>query len=98
MGCLLELEGIGREQAKEKAVQIFSFLDVNGDGRIELQEFLTGCLGDEDMVNILSHGPKPKKLKPRKVFHFTEDLTVKKDIKYPFENSISIFDEIKFLK
>ena len=45
------------------------------------------------MVDILSHSGK--KVKLRKVYHFTEDQSEKKEIKYPFINSISIFDDIK---
>ena len=70
-------------KAKEKAAQIFSFLDVNGDGNIDLNEFLNGCLRDEEMVDILSHSGK--KVKLRKVYHFTEDQSEKKEIKYPFQ-------------
>ena len=45
------------------------------------------------MVGILSHIGKKAKLK--KVYYFTEDQSEKKEIKNPFENSISIFDEMK---
>ena len=44
MGCLLELEGHGKAAAKEKAVDVFNYLDVNSDGKIELTEFLQVCL------------------------------------------------------
>ena len=45
------------------------------------------------MVDILSHSGK--KVTLRKVYYFTEDQSEKKEIKYPFENSMSIFGEIK---
>ena len=81
--------------AKEKAAQIFSFLDVNGDGKIELKEFLAGCLGDEEMVSILN--TRDKRVVRNKVFYFTEEKDRKKEVKCPFESSLSIFDEIKLL-
>ena len=49
------------------------------------------------MVEILSSNKQPdKKVKGKRVFYFTEEKTDKKEIKFPFENSISIFDEINF--
>ena len=68
---------------------------MNRDGKLELQEFLTGCLGDEEMVNILK--TRDKKETKKKVYYFTEENPEKK-IKFPLESSISIFDEIKLLE
>ena len=53
MTCLLELEGVGRAAAKEKAVQIFNYLDVNSDGKVELKEFVSGSLKDKQLVGML---------------------------------------------
>ena len=37
-----------------KACQIFNFLDVDGDGEISEDEFMQGCLQNEDLVSVLS--------------------------------------------
>ena len=37
-----------------KACQIFNFLDVDGDGEISEEEFMQGCLQNEDLVLVLS--------------------------------------------
>ena len=39
--------------AKEKATDIFNHLDVNGDGRVELGEFVHGSLKDKELVSML---------------------------------------------
>ena len=80
-----------KDRAKERAKEIFAFLDANGDGKIDQQEFIGCCLLDEEMVNILNRSGK----KVQKVFHVTEETGRNKGIKMPLENAMSIFDEIK---
>ena len=48
------MEGVmSNNMAKSRAKQIFSELDVNGDGSITCDEFIQGCMRDEDMVKML---------------------------------------------
>ena len=37
-----------------KACQIFNFLDFDGDGEISEEEFMIGCLQNEELVQVLS--------------------------------------------
>ena len=37
--------------SKEKATEIFQYLDVNSDGRVELNEFVHGCLKNKELVS-----------------------------------------------
>lgn len=37
----------------ERAKQIFSQMDTNQDGILDEQEFVTGCLNDESLVQML---------------------------------------------
>ena len=107
MGCLLELEGIGKvdlidlssvkrfscdsqAKAKEKAVQIFTFLDGNGDGKVDLKEFIFGCMKDNELVRILSCSGVKEKVEKEKqaevrVIVVEEDGTTKDIIKPPFD-------------
>ena len=43
--------------SKEKATEIFQYLDVNSDGRVELNEFVHGCLKNKELVNMLKKKP-----------------------------------------
>ncbi len=36
--------------SKKKAKKVFDALDVNGDGNLSLEEFVSGCLADTDLV------------------------------------------------
>ena len=46
-------QGVAATQAAERAERILSHLDTNLDGEISEQEFLTGCLQDPDISNII---------------------------------------------
>ena len=43
-----------RSRAKERAKEIFAKLDVNGDLRLTKDEFINGCLNDEELSNLLT--------------------------------------------
>ena len=48
------MEGVmSNNMAKSRAKAIFSELDVNGDGSITCDEFIQGCMKDDDMVKML---------------------------------------------
>ena len=51
---LYENEGLDQNMAVARAEQVFGSLDINNDGDITEEEFVNGCLEDEDMVNLLS--------------------------------------------
>ena len=70
-GTLFELEGVSRvscrredieiiihaqELAPVRARQIFDILDNNGDGELEEEEFITGCLEDQELISFLNSG------------------------------------------
>ena len=73
--CIDGLQGA----AKEKATDIFNHLDVNGDGRVELGEFVHGSLKDKELVSMLKRKEvvKVTKEKPPDVcVVLVEDTTV----------------------
>ena len=39
-----------------RAEQIFSILDRNGDGMLEEEEFVAGCMRDQDLLAMLNNG------------------------------------------
>ena len=45
-----------QEAAAERAEKIFGVLDVNSDGELNEDEFIRGCLDDDDLVNLLNAG------------------------------------------
>ena len=45
-----------KEAASERAEKIFSVLDINSDGELNEDEFIRGCLDDDDLVNLLNAG------------------------------------------
>lgn len=45
--------------AKIRAKQIFEQLDVNNDGTLTCDEFIQGCMKDEDMVGMLKRSCPP---------------------------------------
>ena len=53
-GTLYLNEGLEEDLATERAEKIFSLLDINNDGDITEDEFVRGCLQDEDLVELLS--------------------------------------------
>ena len=38
----------------EKAEEMFAMLDDSGDGEVSQEEFIAGCMQDEDLVKMLS--------------------------------------------
>jgi len=53
---LYEMEGVSKMNAGDKAQAIFSDLDVDGDGQVDEDEFIRGCLKDNDFVMLLNAG------------------------------------------
>ena len=53
IGTLYEMEGLNKDNAKERAEKIFEQLDIDGDGELTVEEFCRGCLIDEDLVKLL---------------------------------------------
>ena len=48
------MEGLmSGNMARDRAKQIFDELDIDGDGTLTCDEFVNGCLKDEDMVEML---------------------------------------------
>ena len=43
-----------KSHAKERAKQIFAKLDVNGDLRLSKEEFVSGCLNDQELSKLLT--------------------------------------------
>ena len=46
------------DTAEERAKSIFARMDENGDGKLTEEEFLKGCLQDEELSKMLSPGFK----------------------------------------
>lgn len=42
------------DNPKDRAKTIFGKMDVNGDGQLTLDEFLKGCLQDEELSQMLA--------------------------------------------
>jgi len=57
-GTLYMNEGLDKQLAVDRAVKIFSDLDIDGDGDITEEEFIKGCLKDHDLVNLLNDRSK----------------------------------------
>jgi len=53
-GTLYLNEGLEMDAAVERAMAIFATLDVDNDGDVTEDEFVRGCLEDEDLVRALS--------------------------------------------
>lgn len=51
-----DMEGEPREPAFEQAEDIFKALDVNGDGSLDEEEFVKGCLEDPDFCRLIQGG------------------------------------------
>ena len=45
-----------QETAIERATAVFEKLDVNDDGELNEEEFVGGCLKDENLANLLNTG------------------------------------------
>ena len=56
IGTLYEMEGISQDSAIDRAEKIFSELDFNSDGSLTEEEFLSGCMDDDDLVRLLNAG------------------------------------------
>ena len=39
-----------------RAGQIFDILDINGDGELDEDEFIAGCLEDQELISLLNSG------------------------------------------
>ena len=51
---LYKNEGLDETVAVERAETVFGNLDINNDGDITEEEFVKGCMDDEEMVKMLS--------------------------------------------
>jgi Ca2+-binding EF-hand superfamily protein len=72
VGNLYEMEGVSKvgiddaivdtnnlsskDTAMERATTVFKMLDVNADGELNEDEFVDGCLRDENLINTLNSG------------------------------------------
>ena len=45
-----------QENASERARKIFAELDINGDGTLDADEFVKGCMEDKDLLQTLNGG------------------------------------------
>ena len=45
-----------QDSAEERAKSIFAKMDENGDGQLTQEEFLKGCLQDEELSKMLAPG------------------------------------------
>jgi len=45
-----------QDSAEERAKSIFAKMDENGDGQLTQDEFLKGCLQDEELSKMLAPG------------------------------------------
>merc|ERR1719186_1493426 len=52
IGALYQM--IGKTEANEKAKQIFDFMDIDSDRKITQEEFVTDCIQDEQIIQILN--------------------------------------------
>ena len=69
-------EGLNVELAVERAEQVFNLLDANNDGDITEDEFVKGCMEDDDLMQELAGKPK-------------EEENIKQRLSLP-RNSISV--------
>ena len=53
IGTLYEMEGLNKVIAKERGEKIFEQLDIDGDGELTEEEFIKGCLIDDDLVELI---------------------------------------------
>jgi Ca2+-binding EF-hand superfamily protein len=53
LGTVYGLEGISQVEATERVEFIFKLLDTNGDEEISEEEFIRGCLEDQELVKLL---------------------------------------------
>ena len=53
-------EGLDKSSAVERAEQVFNMLDANNDGDVTEEEFVNGCINDDDLVHLLIGNSKEK--------------------------------------
>ena len=54
------MEGLNSgNMARDRARQIFDELDIDGDGTLTCDEFINGCMKDEEMVAMLKQSNSP---------------------------------------
>ena len=53
---LYAVQGVAKEMAVERADSVFGKLDVNGDGVLNEEEFVMGCMADERLASLLNTG------------------------------------------
>ena len=49
-------ELLSQDTALERATAVFALLDVNDDGELNEDEFVEGCLKDQNLINLLNSG------------------------------------------
>lgn len=54
IGTLYQMEGVTKDSAAERAESIFGALDFDGDGSLTEDEFIQGCMMDQDLVATLN--------------------------------------------
>ena len=70
-GTLYLNEGLEKDLAVDRAMKIFATLDINNDGDVTEDEFVRGCLEDEDLVKALGD----KSSDPPLVVQFSAEST-----------------------
>merc|ERR1719378_1003967 len=54
---MYSVQGYTEEEGKERAEKIFETLDKNGDGSLAEDEFIKGCLLDQQLLEMLNGSP-----------------------------------------
>ena len=52
-GTVYGLEGVSQAEATQRVKFIFGLLDTDGDEEISEEEFIRGCLEDQELVKLL---------------------------------------------
>ena len=66
------MEGVASgNMARDRAKQIFDELDLDGDGTLTCDEFIKGCMKDEEMVDMLKRSNCPPDTEWSKEWTFT---------------------------
>jgi Ca2+-binding EF-hand superfamily protein len=53
LGTVYGLEGVSQAEATQRVKFIFGLLDTDGDEEISEEEFIRGCLEDQELVKLL---------------------------------------------
>jgi len=56
IGTLYEMEGVPKDAAADRAGKIFRELDIDGNGELDEDEFVKGCMDDTDLMSMLNSG------------------------------------------